>query len=138
MIGLDARILVVEDAPDIQALLRYLLRDYSLTVVTNVEEALSAAAEDAFDLLLLDINLGEARTGVDLLHDLRALPQYATTPALACTAYALYSDREHFLAQGFNAYLSKPFSRVQLNEALANAFAQDTHGSTADLSKVAA
>ena len=114
----NARILVVEDAPDIQALLRHLLRDYELTIVANVEEALYAATEGDFDLLLLDINLGEDRTGVDLLGDLRALPQYATTPALACTAYALHADREHFLAQGFDAYVAKPFSRTDLLDTI--------------------
>jgi CheY-like chemotaxis protein len=118
----NPRILIVEDALDIQALLRHLLKGYDLTLVANVAEALTAAAENDFDLFMLDINLGEARTGVDLLNDLRALPQHASTPAMACTAYALHTDREHFLGQGFDAYLPKPFSRMQLNEAIELAF----------------
>ena len=118
----NPRILIVEDALDIQALLRHLLKGYELTLVPNVAEALTAAAENDFDLFMLDINLGEARTGVDLLNDLRALPQHASTPAMACTAYALHTDREHFLGQGFDAYLPKPFSRMQLNEAIELAF----------------
>lgn len=122
MAASQSRILIVEDALDIQALLRHLLKDYDLTVVQNVEDALAAAAENDYDLFMLDINLGEARTGVDLLNDLRALPQHVATPAMACTAYALHSDREHFLSQGFDAYLPKPFSRVQLNEAIELAF----------------
>ena len=115
-------ILIVEDAPDIQALLRHLLKAYDLTVVANVKEAINAASNHDFDLLMLDINLGEARTGVDLLNTLRALPHHASTPALACTAYALHTDREHFLAEGFDAYLPKPFSRRQLHEAIKLAF----------------
>lgn len=122
MAASQSRILIVEDALDIQALLRHLLKEYELTVVPSVEEALVAAAENNYDLFMLDINLGEARTGVDLLNDLRALPNHASTPAMACTAYALHTDREHFLGQGFDAYLPKPFSRVQLNEAIELAF----------------
>lgn len=113
------RVLAVEDNPDTQLLLRYLLRsDYDLEVVPHYEDALRAAQEGDFDLLILDINLGEERTGVDLLHELRRLEKYRTTPALALTAYAMPGDRERFVGSGFDAYISKPFTRKELYEAL--------------------
>ncbi len=113
------RILAVEDNPDTQLLLRYLLRaEYTLEVVPHVEDALNAARENQFDLLVLDINLGEERTGIDLLMELRAMESYRETPALALTAYAMPGDRERFEESGFDAYISKPFTRKELYDAL--------------------
>lgn len=113
------RILAVEDNPDTQLLLRYLLRaEYTLEVVPHVEDALHAARERDFDLLVLDINLGEERTGIDLLRELRKMDAFAETPALALTAYAMPGDKERFEESGFDAYISKPFTRKELYDAL--------------------
>lgn len=113
------RILAVEDNPDTQTLLRYLLRSrYDVQLVAHVEEALKAATEGSFDLFILDINLGEQRTGIDLLHRLRTMPKHRTTPILALTAYAMPGDRDRFLKEGFDAYVSKPFTRNELLEAI--------------------
>ncbi|MEX0747435.1 MAG: response regulator [Rhodothermales bacterium] len=115
----NPRILAVEDNPDTQLLLRYLLRPhYELEIVSHVDDALEAARNGQFDLLVLDINLGEERTGIDLLVELRRMSKYATTPALALTAYAMPGDRERFEASGFDVYISKPFTRKELYEAL--------------------
>lgn len=113
------RILAVEDNPDTQTLLRYLLRGrYDVHLVPHVEEALQAASAGIFDLFVLDINLGEQRTGIDLLHRLRAMSMHQNTPALALTAYAMPGDRDRFLKEGFDAYVSKPFTRNELLEAI--------------------
>ena len=113
------RILAVEDNPDTQLLLRYLLRPhYDLEIVSHVDDALEAARNGQFDLLVLDINLGEERTGIDLLVELRKMSKYSTTPALALTAYAMPGDRERFEESGFDEYISKPFTRKELYEAL--------------------
>ena len=115
------RILAVEDNPDTQLLLRYLLRPhYELEIVPHVDDALHAARSGQFDLLILDINLGEERTGIDLLLELRQMDEYQSTPALALTAYAMPGDRERFEETGFNEYISKPFTRKELYEALQN------------------
>lgn len=112
-------ILTVEDNPDTQTLLRYMLQQhFNMSFSSHVDEALDLAAEKEFNLFLLDINLGEARTGVDLLHLLREQPRYANTPALALTAYAMPGDRERFLDAGFNGYISKPFTRRELLDTI--------------------
>jgi CheY-like chemotaxis protein len=99
-------ILAVEDNQDAQLLLRYLLRAlYDMSIVSTIDEAVDIAQEESFDIYLLDINLGERRTGVELLQLLRALNgQYV--PALALTAYALPGDKERFLEAGFDGYMS--------------------------------
>lgn len=112
-------ILTVEDNPDTQTLLRYMLQQhFNMSFSSQVDDALTLAAEKEFNLFLLDINLGEARTGVDLLHLLREQPRYTDTPALALTAYAMPGDRERFLDAGFNGYISKPFTRRELLDTI--------------------
>ena len=108
-------ILVVEDNRDTQILLKYLLdAQFSLTIVPGVTEALEQTSNSPFDLLLVDINLGEQRTGVDLLRILRDIEDYRDVPVIAITAYAMPGDPQRFLRMGFNAYISKPFSREEL------------------------
>lgn len=113
------RILVLEDNAESRLLLRHLLaRAFEAEIVARADDALEHARRVPFDLMLLDINLGEKRTGVDVLAELRRLPGYADVPALACTAYALPGDRERFLAAGFQGYVSKPFVKAELLGAL--------------------
>ena len=109
------RLLIAEDNADTQRLLDYLLKSkFELSIVSGVDEALEVARQETFDLFLLDINLGEERTGVNLLESLRSLPNQDNVPAVALTAYALPGDRERFLESGFNSYISKPFTRDEL------------------------
>ncbi len=114
-----ARLLVVEDNPSIRAMLGIFLRaTYDLELVGRFDDALHAAAHRGFDLFLLDINLGEPRTGIDLLGALRQMPAYAATPAVACTSNTWSGDRERFLASGFDAYIGKPFTEEELLDLL--------------------
>lgn len=94
-------------------------------IVPGADEALAAVREQAFDAVLLDINLGEKRTGVDVLQALRLIPGCEELPALACTAYALPGDRERFLDAGFQDYVSKPFVKAELLSALKRAVGQE-------------
>ncbi len=116
------RVLVLEDNAESRLLLRHLLRkDFDAAIVSGVDDALAEAERQSFDVALLDINLGERRTGVDALRILRGMPRFAGTPALACTAYALPGDRERFLEAGFADYVSKPFVKSDLLAALGRA-----------------
>lgn len=112
-------ILVVEDNPETQLLLKHLLApSFDLIVTGDVDTALTAAEDRRFDILLLDINLGEQRTGIDLLHLLRERDNRPAIPAIALTAYAMPGDRETFIEKGFDAYVSKPFTRDDLTEVI--------------------
>ncbi len=110
-----ARLLVVEDDPAIRHLLTYLLdSSYKLCIASFFDEAIQMAGRETFDLLLFDVNLGEPRSGIDLLDRLRRLPAFDDVPAVACTAYVLPDERARFLASGFDGYIGKPFTRKEL------------------------
>ena len=114
-------ILIIEDNKDTQTLLKYLLGpDYDLRIVGEFNQAIELAGESIFDLLLIDINLGEERTGVDLLHILRETDPYHEVPMIAITAYAMPGDFQRFINIGFDAYISKPFTRPDLINTIKN------------------
>jgi CheY-like chemotaxis protein len=116
-----ARILAVEDNSETQLLLEHLLEgSYDVEVVPGVESALQAVDDNSFDVLLLDINLSEDETGTELLHRIRERDGMGDVSAVALTAYAMPGDREDFLQKGFNEYVSKPFTRADLTEAIEN------------------
>ena len=113
------RVLVLEDNAESRLLLRHLLRrEFEATLTEGADAAIQAARTQSFDVALLDINLGEKRTGVDVFKAIRSIPQHQALPALACTAYALPGDRERFLDAGFSNYVSKPFVKAELIAAL--------------------
>jgi signal transduction histidine kinase len=119
------RVLVVEDTPETQVLLERILSAYhNVELVGTADAALQAArgrrtlGEPAYDVILLDINLDGSTSGLDLLPKLRQLPNYARTPIIATTAFALSGDRERFLEAGFDAYIGKPFTRHQVLDVI--------------------
>ena len=116
-------LLVVEDNPSTRILLVYLLKGtYDVSAAAGVDEALDLVQENRFDGLVLDINLCERRTGIDLLHAIREIPTYKGIPAVACTAYTSFGERERLLESGFDLYVAKPFTKEQLHQALSHLF----------------
>ena len=112
-------ILILDDNSDTLALTRHQLRDrFVLETAADAESALAALKTKRFDILVLDINLGSGRDGVDVLHALRELEAYEHVPVIALTAYALPEDRDRFMKAGFDAYLSKPFSKQEIIEVI--------------------
>lgn len=112
-------LLLVEDNLETQVLVPRLMRDFAdVTVASTMEDALDQVQRNAFKAVLLDINLGEQRTGLDVLRAIRADERNQGLPVVAMTAYVLPGDRERFLRAGFDAYIGKPFTRNDLLQVL--------------------
>ena len=102
------KIAIVEDNPDNRLLVQTLLEDlYDLIEYENGTEALEGLAQDEPDLVLLDISLPDM-DGTEVLQWIRSEEQLGNLPVIALTAHAMTGDREKFLAQGFNDYVTKP------------------------------
>jgi PAS domain S-box-containing protein len=109
------RLLVVDDNEDTRRLMqRIVQRGFDVDTAGSAAAALAQAGEQRYDAVMMDINLGESVTGVDVMQRMRQIPGYRAVPVVAFTAYALPGDRERFLNAGFDAYLSKPFTADQL------------------------
>jgi two-component system CheB/CheR fusion protein len=103
------RALVVDDAPDVTEMLSLLLRyaGYEVTTVYSGQQALVAARDGEFDVIVSDIGM-PGMNGYELAESLRGLEQYRATPMIAVTGFSMYDDRDRALAAGFNAFLTKP------------------------------
>ena len=115
----EAQILVVDDDPKMRTLLRLMLESKCrLDMAEDEHKAISLAKEHKYDMIFQDVNLGRARSGIDVLREFRKLPNYDEVPVVALTAYALPKDREHLLSAGFDDYLSKPISDDELRRVI--------------------
>ena len=101
------RILYVEDHSDTRMVLARLLVRFGYDVFTaaNVRGALDLLDGLPFDVLLSDIGLPDG-DGFELV--IEARQRQPLRYAVALTAYASDSDREHGLQAGFDRYLTKP------------------------------
>ncbi len=115
---LSGRVLVAEDVKTNQILIRLMLQRLGLdvTLVENGNEAIREATRNAYDLILMDVEMPE-KNGHEATRELRSLG--VTTPIIALTAHAMKEDRQDCLAAGCDDYLAKPVEREQLIAVLA-------------------
>lgn len=102
------RIALVEDNPDNRMLVCTLLaKMYELVEYEDGPSALAHLVEVNPDLVLLDISL-PGMDGCAVLAQIRRTQPLSGIPVIALTAHAMDGDREKFLEQGFDGYVSKP------------------------------
>jgi two-component system, cell cycle response regulator DivK len=112
-----ARVAVVEDNPDNRLLIDAMLGDrYDLTEYASGPEALAGMTQAPPDVVLLDISL-PGMDGVEVLHRARELPALRGVGFVAITAHAMQGDRQRFLAEGFDDYVTKPIVDEAVLEA---------------------
>ena len=109
------RILVVDDEPDITALVAYHLAKvgYRVSTASNGPDALRAVREERPALIVLDRML-PGLDGDEVLAQLRADPAARDVAVLVLTARRDEADRIRGLALGADDYLTKPFSPQEL------------------------
>jgi two-component system phosphate regulon response regulator PhoB len=111
----DARILVVDDEPDITALVAYHLAraGYRVKTAATGPEALEAVQADPPDLIVLDLML-PGRSGLEVLAELRRREETRDVGVILLTARREEVDRIKGLSEGADDYLTKPFSPEEL------------------------
>jgi len=109
------RILVVEDDPDIGALVsRYLEKaGFAVQLLASGREALLAVISDPPALVVLDLMLPQV-DGLEICRRLRSDERTAALPVIMVTARSEESDRIVGLELGADDYLAKPFSPNEL------------------------
>jgi PAS domain S-box-containing protein len=111
------RILFVEDNPiNTKTGTSILVRlGHDVVSVENGVECLVALKNGAFDLVLMDIQM-PVMNGDDALREIRGKEQRTSLhqPVIALTANALRGQKEQYLKEGFDGYLSKPFNSNEL------------------------
>jgi CheY-like chemotaxis protein len=115
--GSRRRILFVEDDPINIAFGEFLLRKLGHDFLTaqNGRECLDALEQGRFDIVLMDIQM-PVLNGEETLLEIRRNEQESglRQPVIAVTAHSMCGDRERFLANGFDGYVSKPLTAGEL------------------------
>jgi PAS domain S-box-containing protein len=109
--GKSLRILLVEDNPVNINFQTALLRKigHNVVLAENGIDCLSIYKQGAFDLILMDINM-PLMNGEEALREIRKKEEGTSyhQPVIALTAYSLRGDKERFIEEGFDGYVSKP------------------------------
>lgn len=118
-----ARILIIDDNPDQQTLIRYALQQSIAEVqpicVESAEEAiayLDACVEKRLDLprlVLLDLYLPDAEQGWELLRQLKEYPSRQALPVVVLSVSNAEEDVQRCYDLGANSYITKPLEYEQ-------------------------
>ncbi|HEX2922420.1 MAG TPA: response regulator [Chloroflexota bacterium] len=114
------RVLIVEDEPDNQEIVRAVVEDIigcSATLACDGLEAISKAREDPPALVLLDLMLPKM-DGYEVARLLRQEDGTRRVPIIAITALARPSDRIKAMESGCNDYVDKPFDLEALEQKI--------------------
>src|SRR5687768_6318596 len=115
MIPAMPEVLVIEDEPDIRALVVHHLskEGFRCRTAATGPEGLAAARATGPDLIVLDLMLPQL-DGLEVCRRLRAEPATTTIPVIMLTAKADEIDRVVGLEMGADDYVAKPFSPKEL------------------------
>jgi phosphate regulon transcriptional regulator PhoB len=109
------KILIVDDEPDIVALVSYNLKKegFSVSSAFDGEEALKVVRKEKFNLILLDLMLPGIQ-GMELCNMLRSSEETSSIPVIMLTAKSEELDKVLGLEMGADDYITKPFSPREL------------------------
>ncbi|MGH7913780.1 MAG: response regulator [Candidatus Binataceae bacterium] len=125
------RVLVVEDEPDAQTLLRFILEPKYEIITASSGEEMRRQLEDhpeRLSLVLMDLKLEGDEDGVTLTKHLRTEDRWKGIPIIALTACATGDDLRRAVEAGCDDYVPKPFYRKQLT-ALVERLIDNSRGS---------
>jgi DNA-binding response OmpR family regulator len=114
-----SRILIIEDEPDVQELVKTILTGNGFEVLTasSGEEGLSAAVHNKPDLILLDWVM-PGLSGLEICRLLKGREETKKTPILMMSVLNRDVDKKYVFEAGADAFLVKPFSISQLLTAV--------------------
>ncbi|MBE2281561.1 MAG: response regulator, partial [Ignavibacteriaceae bacterium] len=113
------RIIYVEDDSVNRDLVAYFLSGrYELDFASDGTSGLIKLNLKDYDLVLMDIHLGNGPSGEHVLKSIRENNKTAKLPVIALTAYVMPGNKQRYLSLGFNGYIPKPFKRELLVETV--------------------
>lgn len=115
----DGRVLVVEDEPDGQEVVKGILDHFNISAdaVATAEEAVLALESDSYAAVVIDLAL-PGMDGMELLAAIRTNEGTAGLPCIAVTAFHASVVKQQALQAGFDAYFPKPLGDVAFVQEL--------------------
>jgi len=113
------KVLIAEDNPMNQHLVRHLMNSWSIdhVMVSNGREAVEAIKKDHYSIVLMDIQMPEmdGYTATSIIRKELS----SDVPIIAMTAHAMVGEKEKCLQLGMNDYVSKPIKETLLYNIIA-------------------
>ena len=133
MASQPATLLIVDDEPQVRKLLETLLQHegYQTICASSGEEALQVVAQQAPDLILLDIMM-PGMDGYEVASQLKSDDATAGIPIIMLSALSDAGARVSGLESGAEEFLSKPIERIELSLRVRNLLRLTAHGERAD------
>jgi two-component system, OmpR family, phosphate regulon response regulator PhoB len=121
-----AKILIVEDDPDIRTLLATRLKEagYESAFASEAVTALAIARKEQPDLILLDFGL-PGGTALVVLERMRSIASLASVPVIVVSARDPATHEEPVVAAGARAFVRKPIDFDELLTAVRSALGED-------------
>lgn len=115
----EAKVLVVDDVEMNRKVFGYLLKKTGIQIfeAESGRECLELLKNQSFDLIFLDHMMPEM-DGIDTLHAMREQKLAEDVPVVMLTANAIVGDREKYLEEGFDEFLSKPIIPDKLEKMI--------------------
>lgn len=109
------KILIADDQNTVLMLERMMLSQagFDVSEAHDGEEALTRAAADKPDLILLDVTMPKM-DGYEACRRLRARPETRDVPIVLVTTRSEFANMQTGFAAGCNEYVTKPFNAVEL------------------------
>jgi CheY-like chemotaxis protein len=117
---MSSKVLIVEDDSTTRRLVHFVLKPLEVDVIdaANATEAKAAVQQQAFQLILMDLNL-PGMDGFLLIELLREHEHAATTPVIVLTARSNPADTSRAQQMGCAGFLYKPFGTQALRSIVA-------------------
>jgi len=109
------RVLIVEDNEANSNLMAIYLKNQFVTdQAYNGIHAVKMAYLNSYDVILMDINLGQGKNGIESAKEIRKIDRYSKIQIIAVTGYSTEEEKQLILSQGFDDFLIKPFDKKSL------------------------
>lgn len=109
------KIMTVDDSSSVRQMVGLTLKDAGYDVVEGVDgvDALNKLKATPTDMIITDLNMPNM-DGIQLIKELRALPQFKFTPIIMLTTESQASRKQEGKSAGATGWIVKPFKPDQL------------------------
>ena len=108
-------LLVEDDKLTVILMTKYLNVLFEVDVAIDEESAINFVKRKNYSAILMDINLGQSKNGIEVAKEIRKIDKYKETAIIAVTAYAMPQDKEKIMSNGyFTHFFSKPFNMQEI------------------------
>ncbi|MDQ7818440.1 MAG: response regulator [Melioribacteraceae bacterium] len=109
------RMLIVEDDFLSQKVFQRLFKEeFKVDFCDSGDEYYKKFNSEKYDIIIMDVSLKGTKNGLELIHEIKSMPNKRDTPIICLTAHAFARDRTNAMESGADFFLTKPV----MNETL--------------------